>query len=619
MALCIVVPSWNGLGLLRSLCAGLFQCDLGPDAQIIVVDNGSTDGTADAVRALEVVTEGTLRCVELPQNVGFAGAVNAGLAECPPGADVVILNNDVVINDPELFTTLRRVAAQTPGLGIVSPVILSADGTVQAHGAGHLPFSQLGKTWCAGERWVNQFPGVRRCEVVPFVCALVTAPCRAAVGGLDERYFAYFEDSDYCLRAKQAGFGVASTSEAAVVHLGPETTARRLTAPGELYRSSAAIFRQRWGAWLDSRYTADVVCVSDLAPTTGYGGWSRWAMRALLDAGVRTFHQSARVSPDREGPSPDLWTRDCQGRIGDRNMAQIIIEHGARFCRNSGRLRFGWTMSDVDPWPASWLEGLRWVDELWVPTECDRRRVQKSGANVPTFVVPLGVDPGYFHPGIAPWPGRPAVDFLFVSNFQWSIRKNPDLLIQAFRDEFKETEPVGLYIKTGVPKPDELLVYQTRWWHRQRGAPVWIRQDPVPDHELGGLYTQADCFVLPTSGEGFCLPALEALACGLPVIVTGWGPVAEVLSDEAGRPLPGVAFLGHKVREVRSDVPVYAGCRWAVPSYADLRRQLRLVYTERTQLRDAAASSSALVRSQKTWSTTALAILERLEARAVAA
>jgi GT2 family glycosyltransferase/glycosyltransferase involved in cell wall biosynthesis len=614
MGISLVIPTWNGLDHLVKLFASLGEVEFADTDEIIVCDGNSSDGTQDFIRAVAESSSVTVKLVALYKNFGFGGNINAGLKEMREGNDVVILNNDVVITNPDVFQLLWEEAYANPKLGIVSPIQLGLDGRIQAHGAGQTPFSHLGKTWSAGELPVGQYPGLRECEVVPFVCVFIKRDCLADVGPFNEEFFAYFEDSDYCLRAGQAGWKVGSLGSVSVLHTGPGSTAYRVAAPGELYRQSHQIFKRIWSDALNRRFSHSVVWVGTSSLQTGYGFWSRHAQRAALDAGVLTHYQPGRLSPELDPPTGDIWLDDCRNHVGDPDMPQVIIEHASRFPRASGRYRIGYTMSDVDHWPKEWLEGCPWVDEIWVPTQIDRQRLIGSGITLPITVMPLGVDPGYFHPDIRPWAERPGVDFLFVSVFMWCVRKNPDLLIRAFRDEFSRSENVGLFIKTHPGLAGERIEQQTRWWMRKPSAPVFIYQHAVPDFALGGIYTQADCFVLPTSGEGWGLPPLEALACGIPVIVTGWSAPTEWGMNEQGAPLPGMHFINYEYVGCRSDMVMYRDSSWAMPDYDHLRKLMREAYENRNEWKAAALEGSRIVREKYTWTALGERIQERIAA-----
>lgn len=613
MGVSLVIPTFEGRELLGGLFGSLGEVVFGDDDEVIVVDGASGDGTRELVEGVGVESSVVVKFVGLEKNLGFAGNVNRGLDQVRPGNDVVILNNDVLINDPAVFAMLARATEDNERWGVVSPLVLDSGGLVGAHGASVLPFSHNGRNWCRGERWAGQYGGLREAQYVPFVCAFIKAECLAEVGQLDEGYFAYYEDVDYCLRATGLGWRVGSTSECQIVHLGPGTTGRAGGFAASVYLESKERFEERWGDYLLSKWKRSVVWVGGLGHATGFGIWCRRAMKAALDAGVLCYFQPAREAVHLDQPSPEPDTRDCQRHVGEESMTQIIIEHADRFTRCSGRYKIGWSMCEVEGWPPRWIEGCRWVDEVWVPTERERRVLLSSGVEREVRVMPLGIDPGLFHPGISPWPERPPVEFLFVSVFLWCMRKNPDMLIRAFRDEFGREEGVALFIKTGVPREEEKLPFQTRWWMKEAGPPVVILADPLVDNEMGRIYTMGDCFVLPTSGEGWCLPAMEALACGLPVITTGWSAPVEWGSDGEGKPLPGMHFIEYKLMDPRREVPAWEGSYWAMPSYDHLRVLMREAYENRDEWKAEAAEGSAIVREKWTWEKVGERILRRLE------
>ncbi len=129
-----------------------------------------------------------------------------------------------------------------------------------------------------------------------------------------------------------------------------------------------------------------------------------------------------------------------------------------------------------------------------------------------------------------------ACTFLFVGGTIW--RKGVDLLIAAWSQAFGPDDDVALVIKDfgtstwydGQTAGESIRDYAARG----ETAPVVYIDDDLPARDVASLYRAAEVLVVPYRGEGFCLPALEAMACGLPVIHTGTGPTNEFVPTEAG-------------------------------------------------------------------------------------
>jgi glycosyltransferase involved in cell wall biosynthesis len=123
------------------------------------------------------------------------------------------------------------------------------------------------------------------------------------------------------------------------------------------------------------------------------------------------------------------------------------------------------------------------------------------------------------------------------------------------------------------------------------------------------LYTSADCFVLPTRGEGWGMPTIEAMACGLPVISTNWGAQTEFLHDSVAFPL---RIRGLAPAITRS--PYYAGTRWAEPDLDHLCDLMRYVYENQDHARAVGVRAAAEVHARWTWGHAAERIIARLDA-----
>ena len=123
------------------------------------------------------------------------------------------------------------------------------------------------------------------------------------------------------------------------------------------------------------------------------------------------------------------------------------------------------------------------------------------------------------------------------------------------------------------------------------------------------LYRSADSLVLSTRGEGWGLPILEAMACGLPVIATNWSAHTDFFNETNGYPIEAGAIVAGQVRRC----PYYKGFNWAEPSLEHLRALLRHVYEHPEEARRKGERASMEVLSKWTWQQSARCIVDRLE------
>lgn len=215
------------------------------------------------------------------------------------------------------------------------------------------------------------------------------------------------------------------------------------------------------------------------------------------------------------------------------------------------------------PWeysaiPVAWLDDIRWrVDEIWVHAESVRRGYVDSGiAPELVHVVPGGVDLDRFRPDgpRASLPTDRSTVLLFVGGTIW--RKGIDLLVEAYARAFSKDDDVCLAIKSfgashqyrGTNADDRLraILGETRWELPE----IVLLDEHVGVGDMPALYRAASALVQPYRGEGYCLPALEALACGVPVLVTAGGPTDDFVTDECAWRVPSTVV---PVKE--SDLP----------------------------------------------------------------
>lgn len=232
--LTVIVVNWNTRELLDA-CLGSLPAALdGLTAEVLLVDNASGDGSAEHVRARFPDVE----VIETGANLGFAGGNNRAL-ERATGTTVLLLNPDTVCR-PGALRSLHEALHARPGIGAVGPLLVDADDApVTSWGNEPSPLYHLLELLGPGpRRWP---PALRRLtftrvparddparpvDYVAGACLMIRRECLEAVGGLDKRFFLYFEETDWCRRARGAGWEIRFCPAARVAHLEGRAAAR---------------------------------------------------------------------------------------------------------------------------------------------------------------------------------------------------------------------------------------------------------------------------------------------------------------------------------------------------------------------------------------------------------
>lgn len=267
--------------------------------ELIVVDNGSGDGSVDRLGAL--VPPLTLLAVSA--NLGFSGGHNVGIREAIRlGADRVLLVNSDALVEPDCVERLEDALGCRADAGIAGPLLLAAadPSSVTSAGIRYSPASGRVRSEAVGARRETLGTALRTVDAVSGAVMLVDREVFERIGFLDEAYFFSFEDVDFCLRARAAGFATICAAGAAARHAGSRTIGRR--SPRRLY------FAARNHLRLASR----------VAPTSGRG-------RALVRAGAILAFNLAYAGVRAEAPRLrglgavilGAWDH-VRGRYGDR-------------------------------------------------------------------------------------------------------------------------------------------------------------------------------------------------------------------------------------------------------------------------------------------------------------
>lgn len=225
MDLSIIIVSWNVEKLLRDCLESIFSKHMSLDIQVIVVDSASSDGTVDMVRTHFP----QVALFAMDENIGYTRGNNVGL-ENASGRHILLLNPDTVVIDDALEAMIDYLDTH-PDVGIVGPRTLNADNSVQSTRR-RFPTRMTAlfeSTWLQPyapkkllrDYYLDEVADDQTSEVdwVQGSALMARREVYEQIGGLDTGYVMYFEETDWCKRAKAAGWKVVYLGSASIYHL----------------------------------------------------------------------------------------------------------------------------------------------------------------------------------------------------------------------------------------------------------------------------------------------------------------------------------------------------------------------------------------------------------------
>lgn len=257
------------------------------------------------------------------------------------------------------------------------------------------------------------------------------------------------------------------------------------------------------------------------------------------------------------------------------------------------------SMFETTDIPENWVDNYNQFDEIWVPSVFCKKAFNRKDVRCNAFVVPFGVEKNCL------LQEKKKHDlFTFLAVGQWIDRKGWDLLIQAYVAEFMGDYNVRLCIKTynDIKTNEEMIkeyldpnVRNSTYMPR-----IMIKNQKVDEERMSTFYQEADCFVLPSRGEAFCIPFLEAMAHGVPVIATDFGGHKDFINEDIGWFIDVKQLRRLSERLCKINV-CYKNLWFAEPDINSIRHLLRYTYEHKNEVKQKGNRAQQFVSHNHTW------------------
>lgn len=256
----------------------------------------------------------------------------------------------------------------------------------------------------------------------------------------------------------------------------------------------------------------------------------------------------------------------------DINILHCIPTMQTRYKKGTGKYLGFATYETYDP-PQNWFDILNSNDGIITPSLFNYKIFSCDKIKKPVFYIPHCLDMSLYHSDIKPMYEYDKFSFLFLGT--WKKRKGYEQLIEAFLSEFSNKDNVQLVIKTDKTSQAEQYVANIKKGLGNKGfSPVLFESKVFNEQDISNFIKSFNCLIIPTSGEGYGLPGLQAMSLKVPVIITNFSGCQDYANEQTATLLEPEGFVFNNSMD---SIPQFANKKWAFLSVKQIREKMRYV------------------------------------------
>jgi glycosyltransferase involved in cell wall biosynthesis len=361
----------------------------------------------------------------------------------------------------------------------------------------------------------------------------------------------------------------------------------------------------------------------------GYGKMNRYCVTGLYERGFNVQIKMGNIPNVRAVVPETKKVKEMLSNEVPSSANSIWAVLPPKYPSRKAKNIFFTMFESSRPHP-SFLEKIERADELWLPSKFNVEAIENLKVKPEVVHIPLGVDTSLYK-SFDPTQEQESFfkivkkSFSFISVFGWSLRKGVDILFKSYLQEFTKDDDVSLVVASrlnggtsldNIQKLRSIIAdYIKRWCPDPQNHPHIVHiGSAIPEEKLPILYNMCDCFILPSRGEGFGLPYVEAGACEIPVVATRCGGQLDFLTDDNSF-LLDIEGYDEGTQEIKEISSYYEGVPFAVlgnKCVAQLKETMRNVYNNYGEAQQKAGILRKNIENNYTWDHTVQKICERL-------